>query len=84
MVCRYYISRFKRLAPSLYSMLAIVYFFVLPAIASDLISADARSAHHPKQDQSALLFHTARALVLICEMLITGLLLPCCFLTKVV
>ncbi|BDA44071.1 hypothetical protein COCOBI_05-2550 [Coccomyxa sp. Obi] len=44
MVCRYYISRFKRLAPSLYSMLAIVYFLVLPAIAADLISADARRA----------------------------------------
>lgn len=74
MVCRYYISRFKRLAPSLYSMLAIVYFLVLPAIAADLISADARSAHHPKKDQSGLPFHTARAPVLMCEVLVKGLL----------
>lgn len=41
---RYYTSRFARIAPSLYSMLAIVYLVVLPAIAADLISADARSA----------------------------------------
>ena len=40
--CRYYTKRFMRIAPSLYSMLTLVYMAVLPAIKSDRISPDAR------------------------------------------
>ena len=38
---RYYWRRFSRIAPSLYSMLVLVYLFVLPAIRARLVSDDA-------------------------------------------
>lgn len=40
--CRYYFGRFSKIVPSMYSMLALVYLFVLPAIRSSVISDDAR------------------------------------------
>lgn len=41
---RYYWRRFSRIAPSLYSMLALVYLLVLPAMRANLLSDDARYA----------------------------------------